>query len=879
MLKKAAVVFALCIFATSGWAEVETFVLQSGLNGYLGVEDTFLYAPPSVADINYGLHSQLTTGRNRWDESYVALIRFNLPDIPRDAKVIQATLCLHDQAKEWPSEEIVMQAHSPSPANTGWTEGNNEGTRIPAKGTSCWNWLAYGQKRWAGQAGLSEKGVDFTETSAGSATIEPDHEGWLEFELRPEVVQQWLGKEHNPGLVLRVQESKNKGQVVTFASSDLTGDKSIRPKLELKLEIDNQSLRFYMGNQGIRALENLKADFASVVEAKIGPREDAGGAVGEVLSDFEGRMKGIERILENRKALSRDHLSLIHKDIDRCRDSLANLSKDLVLAQAADFNRERSLNRDFTLGVADSMTNVLREPAKLEACFIETAEISMARNEFESLQIVLVPIDKEIKQAEWSVTDLCSENGDRIPGSDISIQVMGYMKSLKPAIESDSEWWPVPILDFMESVDVPRGEVQPLWITVHTQEDTPAGTYSGTVEVKASGSEARQVKLNVQVWDFAVPKEQHLMTFWGNAESAYSRLYGERYDKKMAKEMFQFLLDHRLAVNSLYSQQSAGEPKAGASVGYPTLSDPAELKSLWEAGSRWWNLGYIHPVFAERAGKSMDEYVPDFIEMLKESLRVADAAGWPRSNMTIYLFDETKEFELLDRVARRVGEAFPDILLMTTAYDRSYGVKGGPIDKSIDIWCPLTPVFVEEMEAIEKAREIGKKIWWYVCCVPRANTDLNFFCQLPAVRSRLLMGTANWKYKPDGFLYYRISGWNHYRKPIDSGPLTDWKPYFLPGPDGDGELICPGPNGPLSTLQFENIRDGIEDYEYFWVLNDLITRVKEKGIDVDAEAELLNIPEDLMQSIARYSEDPARLRDQRSRVAEAIVKLSRNIEQ
>jgi hypothetical protein len=230
-----------------------------------------------------------------------------------------------------------------------------------------------------------------------------------------------------------------------------------------------------------------------------------------------------------------------------------------------------------------------------------------------------------------------------------------------------------------------------------------------------------------------------------------------------------------------------------------------------------------------------------------------------------------------------VKKAFPDIVLMTTAYDNSYGVKNGPIDKSIDIWCPKTRCggggtqYVKDWKTIVKGRAAGKRVWWYVCCHPRKRNDLNFFVQLPVIRSRLLMGAATWKYKPDGFLYYRVSGWKNYKTPIDRGPLTNWVPYYRPGPDGDGELICPGPNGPLTTLQFENIRDGIEDYEYYWVLRDRVEKARKAGKDVTAEAALFDIPKDLLSSVTSYSQDPVRLRAERRKVAEAIEGLGKRL--
>ena len=110
--------------------------------------------------------------------------------------------------------------------------------------------------------------------------------------------------------------------------------------------------------------------------------------------------------------------------------------------------------------------------------------------------------------------------------------------------------------------------------------------------------------------------------------------------------------------------QSAGKPIV-LDVGYPTLSEPAELRALWDAGSRWWNLGYLHPTFAKEAGLSFDDYIPRFIEMMRESLRVAQEAGWPKTNLAIYCFDEAKEMDAVAKAAATLKEAFPDIALMT----------------------------------------------------------------------------------------------------------------------------------------------------------------------------------------------------------------------
>ena len=46
------------------------------------------------------------------------------------------------------------------------------------------------------------------------------------------------------------------------------------------------------------------------------------------------------------------------------------------------------------------------------------------------------------------------------------------------------------------------------------------------------------------------------------------------------------------------------------------------------------------------------------------------------------------------------------------------------------------------------------------------------FLQLKDYGLTLLMGAATWKYQPDGFLYYRVAGWNYHDRPITSGPMS-----------------------------------------------------------------------------------------------------------
>jgi hypothetical protein len=71
------------------------------------------------------------------------------------------------------------------------------------------------------------------------------------------------------------------------------------------------------------------------------------------------------------------------------------------------------------------------------------------------------------------------------------------------------------------------------------------------------------------------------------------------------------------------------------------------------------------------------------------------------------------------------------------------------------------------------------------------------------------MGAMAAKYQPGGFLYYALNRWLVNEKVITGGPRTDWNPASYKENNGDGSILCAGPNGPLATIRLENIRDGM----------------------------------------------------------------------
>ena len=258
-------------------------------------------------------------------------------------------------------------------------------------------------------------------------------------------------------------------------------------------------------------------------------------------------------------------------------------------------------------------------------------------------------------------------------------------------------------------------------------------------------------------------------------------------------------------------------------------------------------------------GKDVAKAVAATVARIRPAYEKAKARGL-LEYAYIYGFDERgkDQFPLLEQCAQALRKAFPEVLLMTTSYDHSFGLES--CVKTIDAWCPLTPKF--DMAKAEQVRAAGKSVWWYICCSPK-NPYANWFVESDAIESRLLMGAMTAKYRPDGFLYYALSIWNR-NKPIESGPFTDWNPVSWTTYHGDGSLFCSGPDGkPVPTIRLENYRDGMEDFAYACILEECIRRVQANPKPTAAERRwlttaqaALTVPTELVTTMGEYSHDP-----------------------
>ncbi len=501
------------------------------------------------------------------------------------------------------------------------------------------------------------------------------------------------------------------------------------------------------------------------------------------------------------------------------------------------------------VGFATSMRKLLPKDMPFDLTVSKEVSLNLARNEKESFQVAVTPQAEALRGVAVTVSDLKGPKGTVLAKAQIDCDVMGYVKTEKapPYDVPYVGWWPDPILNSLGPVDIAQGDLQSFWIRVRAPKDQAPGVYKGTLTVLATDAESAEFDLTVTVHAFAMPDCTPLptaITFTPPRVAACTPV-----DWQTMKFVYaDFLADYYIDYDSLYRREGP---------------DFEVLKHLHDQGRLTaFNFGY----YGDASAANIERYRPSY-KKAKE-LGILDHAY-------IYGFDECRpeRFQDLEKAAAGFKEAFPEVLVMTTSYDHSYGLD--TCVKSMDAWCPLTPKFDSEKADLVRAK--SKEVWWYICCGPH-HPDANWFIEYGAMEIRLIMGAMTAKYRPDGFLYYELSIWNK-NKPITSGPYTKWNPVSWTTYHGDGSIFCVGPKGvPLPTIRLENYRDGLEDYAYTCILEDIVgqyqakesTLTKKERTWLSKAVKALEVPGLLVAARADYSDDPAVLYAYREQLAELI---------
>jgi len=547
--------------------------------------------------------------------------------------------------------------------------------------------------------------------------------------------------------------------------------------------------------------------------------------------------------------------------------------------------------------------------------YISHAQLSAARNDREAVQVVLRPT-KDLKGLTASAGALTGLEGATIPAENVQILRVAYHFVHHPTDKTGvRDFWPDALPPLDGPIDVPAGQNQPLWVLVHVPDDAKAGLYAGTIALRAEEFSA-DVQVRLHVWDFALPKRNHIETAFGFSAGNVFRYHGLKSDadKRRVLEMyFQSFADHRI---SPYDPA----PMDPIRVNFLADADPprAEVdfsafdEAMTRAVEKYHFTGIRLPVqgmgggtFHSRSdprigrfGENTPEYramFSSYVKQLESHFREKD---WLKLAY-IYWFDEPdpKDYEFVANGMKRLQRYAPGLRRMLTEQPEE-----SPLIGTVDIWCPVS--FNYEHEAAQRRRAHGERFWWYVCCGPK-EPYCTLFIDHPATELRVWLWQT-WQRDIAGILVWSSNYWttsaafpdpqrpqNPYEDPMGyvSGYSTPQGTKRYWG-NGDGRFIypalaaaVPGKSGPepviappASSIRWEMLREGIEDYEMLYMLRELLKKRRDElpPEQVKQYEALLEVPEEITRDMTTFTTDPAPIYTRRAEIAQAIERMAEN---
>ena len=521
----------------------------------------------------------------------------------------------------------------------------------------------------------------------------------------------------------------------------------------------------------------------------------------------------------------------------------------------------------------------------------KTIRVAGARNEHVPFQVVITvpPPPNRYIPAEsgfWvEGADLVSDGG-RIPQDSIKLYfehaILVYAAS-SPVGETG--FWPdalAPLTSPFSMSAAFRKAVQnrAIWVDVVIPQDAPAGRYKSSIRVSKDGSLIDEINVELEVYDFELPTETHLLTFIGVSGGRLAELHGLEPSSPEIRDLMrsyhEHLYNNRMEpwFNRLLQPEINKTPDGQIKLHFDEALYDFYLRELntkrviLEAAPRELRGNQRFSEMSTEIVKNLKSYIAETVSFFR-------SRGWLDRLVFNSPIDEpnTEQHYIDTRSwADLVHEVAPGVPFLVTE---------SPIPDRNE-WGPLTghannfSIHGNKLnhpairDAIADQRAEGGELSWYISCDQKFPQP-NYFIDAPSM-DPVMVPWITWRYQMHGILYWTINFWSQTPNPwID--PVTYLSGFFCSDGwvlNGEGSLIYPGSytnqftgqddvDGPVSSIRFELLREGIEDYEYLWLLESLGERefadeiVSDMVVDVSTfsrnEASLLKARQEMARRI------------------------------
>lgn len=452
----------------------------------------------------------------------------------------------------------------------------------------------------------------------------------------------------------------------------------------------------------------------------------------------------------------------------------------------------------------------------------------------------VISSDTELEDVTLSVSDL-SNGKSGIKSGNISVQFVSFVVSdLLDTTkygqcgqrQDKSEWGEVlvaDVLDLKESMNIPAGRKQPVWMTVNVPSNAKPGKYRGKLTVSSSNAKSRSLPVELIVSDHILPPDNdwtfHL-DLWQNPYSVarYENvpLWSDAHFEAM-RPVMKMLADagQKSVTTTIMNRPWNGqtEDAFGSMVTKIRRIDGTWLYD-YTIFDRWvefmFSLGidrqincysmipwalqfdYIDQATSSpatfQAAPGSEEYNEYWGAFIADFARHLKAKGWFEKTMIAMDERPLESMQAVLGLIRKVEPAF------------KISLAGNYHEPVIYDIVDFSETFSGKQEFPESAKakrkELGLTTTFYTCC---AEAHPNMFVISDPDEAAWLGWFAQAE-NYDGYLRWAYNSWT-----LD--PLTDTR--FRTWPAGDCFVVYPGGRG---SVRFSKLTEGIQDFEKVRIL-------------------------------------------------------------
>jgi hypothetical protein len=518
----------------------------------------------------------------------------------------------------------------------------------------------------------------------------------------------------------------------------------------------------------------------------------------------------------------------------------------------------------------------------------DTIKIFGMRDEIISGQCVL-KAKQDLSNVRVEVSELLNQvSGTPLPVEAVNGNFVGSVPLTKntPNQPSDALNRTAPAMypEFLmaeDEISIAKGRYQSIWLTVKIPQDAAAGTYAGSVTVNSLQGE-QSLPLTLTVYPFSLPAERHLKVVEWYQTGDFERFHGikEKYSQDWFAMLGKYadnMAAHRqnlfpVPMNSIEIRRSENGKLEFDFSRFDQIAqvfwntgkmDYLETGGMGRFGEPGWSSTEIllndFTVTDLKTGEQVEmagtEVIPSLLPAFENHLR---QKGWLEKT----LFHVRDEPSLHNALAWREMSAYihkyaPELI-------RIDAIETTFLLDDIEIAVPKLDALQSWYESYRKWQQEGNELWFYTVGIYQGSLLPNKTIDMPLMDSRILHW-LNYKYDAIGYLHW---GWNQWNE----DPYQDVGMHF-----GDAWHVYPVREGVLNSLRWEQMRNGIQDYEYFWMLEDKISALKDslgsRFSWIDPTRRSKEIAGRVVMNLVEHSDDPQLLYQAKREVIRELLEF------